>query len=328
MLRVPHAGLHPELRRAHRRPRPASAGGRRGSTRRCRRARPAAAAGAIRGTAPRPATAAPGPSARWWMRVRSPYRPTSRPRAAAPASAAAAWARSPGSTTGPGALTDTTASTPAPRCSAACRNTTEPPIENPTVATRACPSSRAHDDRRRQVQHLPVPDRGAPARRAVPAEGERDDGAPPRERPRRPPHVRPVRVPRESVRDHEHQVAGSVNPRFRTQRDPGRTRNRSHPVRVRRYLRKGGRRSSRRAPRHASRNADERWIAPHDLPNRCSCRLFCCGRGLGQRSPRVLSCFRKRCIRGGKPQVYGPSGRSTEAVAAYVLAGTEEEPDV
>lgn len=72
------------------------------------------------------------------------------------------------------------------------------------------------------------------------------------------------------------------------------------------------------------------------------------GRGLGQRSPRVLLCFLKRCIRSGKPQVYeayeriervaapsGPSGdsqgrgsRTVGSSAANVLAGTEEEPDV
>ena len=51
-------------------------------------------------------------------------------------------------------------------------------------------------------------------------------------------------------------------------------------------------------------------------------------RGLGQRSPRVLLCFRKRCIRSGKPQVYGAFGIAEQIRTAHVLAGTEEEPDV
>ena len=62
------------------------------------------------------------------------------------------------------------------------------------------------------------------------------------------------------------------------------------------------------------------------------------GRGLGQRSPRVLLCFRKRCIRSGKPQVYGAVDgmadlrgrgiRTRTKQCRNVLAGTEEEPDV
>jgi hypothetical protein len=62
----------------------------------------------------------------------------------------------------------------------------------------ACPG-----DRRGQIEHLAVADRGTSAGGAVAPEGERDHGPVLRERLGRPTYVRLVHIARETVRDDE-----------------------------------------------------------------------------------------------------------------------------
>lgn len=63
-------------------------------------------------------------------------------------------------------------------------------------------------DRRREVEHLAVPDRGVAAGPSVAPEGERHDGPVPGEHVHHPSNMRTINVAREAVGDDDGEVAG------------------------------------------------------------------------------------------------------------------------
>src|SRR5690606_2374108 len=93
----------------------------------------------------------------------------------------------------------------------------------------------------------------------------------------------------------------------------------------------------RRSPSRASRNTDDGWYIPHDLPNRCSCPLFCWEEDSGSEAPGSFCAFGSVVYDAGNRR---RTGRRTHEASRKLprclngaggapTAGTaEEEPDV